>query len=74
MKKTTRPISWVKAARKAFDEFPMSVQTDALRALTIAADGRMSGQVKPLKGFDGGVIEIVLPSVGTLSASCMPCK
>ena len=60
MKEITRPISWVKAARKAFDEFPMPVQTEALRALTIAADGRMAEHVKPLKGFDSGIMEIVL--------------
>ncbi len=60
MKEITRPISWVKAARKAFDEFPVSVQTEALRALTIAAGGRMAEHVKPLKGFDSGIMEIVL--------------
>ncbi len=60
MIKTTRPISWVKAARKAFEDFPASVQKDALRALTVAADGRMDDHVKPLKGFDSGVMEIVL--------------
>lgn len=60
MTEITRPISWVKAARKAFGEFPMPVQTEALRALTVAADGRMSEHVKPLKGFDSGIMEIVL--------------
>jgi len=60
MKETTRPISWVKLARKAFDEFPVPVQTEALRALTIAADNRKAEHVKPLKGFDSGVMEILL--------------
>mgnify|MGYP003373757574 CR=1 FL=1 len=60
MTKTTRPISWIKAARKAFDDFPAPVQKDALRSLTVAADGRMDDHVKPLKGFDDGVMEIVL--------------
>ena len=32
MTATTRPISWIKAARKDFDDFPVPVQTDALRA------------------------------------------
>jgi phage-related protein len=64
MKETTRPISWIKAARKAFYEFPMPVQTAALRVLTIAAAGRMAEQVKPLKGFDSGVMEIVLRHSG----------
>ena len=34
----TRPISWVKAAQKAFEDFPIDVQQDALAALTIVAD------------------------------------
>ncbi len=33
MTKTTRPISWIKAARKAFDDFPAPVQKDALRVV-----------------------------------------
>lgn len=60
MTATTRPISWIKAARKDFEDFPAPVQTDALRALTVAAEGRMADHVKPLKGFDSGVMEIVL--------------
>lgn len=57
---TTRPISWIKAARKDFEKFPVPVQTNALYALTVAAEGHMADHVKPLKGFDGGVMEIVL--------------
>lgn len=60
MIKTTRTISWLKAARKDFDGFPALAQKDALRALTVAAEGRKDDHVKPLKGFDSGVMEIVL--------------
>jgi phage-related protein len=35
----TRNISWVKAARKDFEEFPDDVQSDMLDALTVAAEG-----------------------------------
>ncbi len=35
---TTRPISWIKAARKDFENFPAPVQINALYALTVAAD------------------------------------
>lgn len=56
----TRPISWIKAARKDFEDFPAPVQMDAQRALTVAAEGRRADHVKPLKGFDSGVMEIVL--------------
>lgn len=57
---TTRPISWIKAARKDFEGFPEPVQLETIRALTVAAEGHMAEHVKPLKGFDSGVMEIVL--------------
>jgi len=56
----TRPISWIKAARKDFEGFPMPVQTEANRVLTVAAEGRKADNVKPLRGFDSGIMEIVL--------------
>ena len=56
----TRPISWIKPARKAFDGFPAPVQTAALRALTIAAEGQKAENAKPLIGLGAGVLEIVL--------------
>jgi phage-related protein len=48
------------AARKDFEDFPAPVQIDSIRALTVAAEGHMADHVKPLKGFDSGVMEIVL--------------
>lgn len=60
----TRPISWVKAARKVFDGFPREVRLDALRALTIAAEGRKADSAKPLTGLGSGMLEIVLSSRG----------
>lgn len=56
----TRPISWIKAARKDFEDFPAEAQIEALSALGIAAEGRKADNAKPLKGFDSGVFEIVL--------------
>ena len=56
----TKPISWVKAARRDFEEFPEAVQSDMLDALTIAAEGGKSDKAKPFKGVDGGVFEIAL--------------
>lgn len=55
-----RKISWVKAARKDFEEFPEDVQSDMRDALTLAAEGELSGKAKPFKGLDGGVFEIAL--------------
>lgn len=59
-----RPISWIKAARKAFEEFPAEAREDALTALGIAAEGRKADNAKPLKGLEGGVFEIVLRHCG----------
>ena len=55
-----RQISWLKGARKAFDEFPDDVRSDMIDALTMAAEGGMSAKAKPFKGVDGGVFEIAL--------------
>jgi phage-related protein len=56
----TRPVSWVKAARKEFEKFPEKVQTEGLRALTIAAESSKADSAKPLHGLGSGVLEIVL--------------
>ena len=58
--RNTRPISWIKAARKDFDEFPEDVKSDMFDALTIAAEGGKSDKAKPFTGVDGGVFEIAL--------------
>jgi phage-related protein len=55
-----RRISWIRAARKDFEEFPEDVQDDMRDALTLAAEGELSDAAKPFKGFDGGVFEIAL--------------
>ena len=58
--RATRPISWIKAARRDFEEFPDDVQSDMQDALTVAADGGMSTKAKPFKGVEGGVFEIAI--------------
>ena len=60
----TRPISWVKPARKAFERFPGLAQEQVLQALNIAAEGRKSRIAKPLKGLGSGIFEIALPYKG----------
>ena len=57
---TTRPISWIKAARRDFERFPAAVRLEALRALTIAAEGEMADSAKPLHGLGAGVLELAL--------------
>ena len=56
----TRPISWIRAARKAFDSFPEGPQNAFMRALTVAAEGRKADIAKPLKGFGSGIFEVAL--------------
>ena len=60
MTRNTRPISWVKAARKDFESFPEGARIEVLRALTIAAEGRKSDSAKPMKGLGSGVFEVAL--------------
>jgi phage-related protein len=50
----------VNAARKAFGKFPMAVQDQILRALTVAADGEMSDKAKPMLGLGSGIYEVAL--------------
>ncbi len=56
----TRPISWIKAARKAFEGFPRGAKDEILRALTVAAEGRKADIAKPLKGLGSGLFEVAL--------------
>ncbi len=56
--KNSRPVSWIKGARKDFEKFPQNVQDDMLNALTIAAEGGKADIAKPFKGVDGGIFEI----------------
>jgi phage-related protein len=64
MTRQTRPISWIKAARKDFEKFPEEAQTICLTALTIAAEGGKADTAKPFKGLRSGVFEIALPLRG----------
>jgi phage-related protein len=56
----TRPVSWIGAALKEFETFPKDVQSIALTALTIAADGGKADIAKPMRGIGSGVFEIAL--------------
>lgn len=64
MTRQTRPISWIKAARKEFEKFPAEAQSICLTALTVAAEGGKADIAKPLQGFGAGVLEIALPHRG----------
>src|SRR2546428_13464050 len=60
MTRDTRPVSWITAARKDFEEFPEGARLQFERALTIVAEGRHPDSAKPLKGFGFGIFELVL--------------
>jgi phage-related protein len=60
MTRTTRPISWIKAARKEFEAFPEGARIVCLTALTIAAEGGKADIAKPMQGLGAGVFEIAL--------------
>lgn len=55
-----RRVSWIGAARRAFDTFPPEVQLQILDSLTILADGGFPPHAKPLKGMEAGVQELAL--------------
>jgi phage-related protein len=58
--RATRPISWIKAARKAFDQFPAGAREDFADALTLIAEGGHPSIAKPLHGLGSGVFELAL--------------
>ena len=60
MSRTTRPIAWIKAARRDFDGFPQGAKDDFLDALTVVAEGGKPTIAKPLTGLGSGVMELAL--------------
>lgn len=56
----SRPVSWIKAALRDFEEFPEGAKSIVLGALTVAAEGGKADIAKPLHGFGSGVLEIAL--------------
>jgi phage-related protein len=60
MRTTARPISWLNAAKRDFEEFPRAARDAMLDALTVVASGGMPGMAKPLRGFGAGVLELAL--------------
>ncbi|MEP6707252.1 MAG: type II toxin-antitoxin system RelE/ParE family toxin [Pyrinomonadaceae bacterium] len=64
MTRSTRPVSWIKAALREFERFPDGVRSTCLTALTIAAEGGKADIAKPMQGLGSGVFEIALPFRG----------
>jgi phage-related protein len=64
MNRSTRPVSWIKAALREFEAFPQEARSICLAALTIAAEGGKADIAKPMKGMGSGVFEIALAHRG----------
>ncbi len=64
MTRTTRPVSWIRAALKEFERFPEGAKTICLAALSIAAEGGKADIAKPMHGLGSGVFEVALPFQG----------
>ena len=64
MVRDTRAISWIKAARKDFEDFPVKAQSRGLDALTIIADGGTPDIAKPLVGQGASVWELAIKERG----------
>ena len=58
--RATRPISWIKAARRDFDDFPQAAKDYFLDALTVIAEGGKPDTAKPLKGLGSSIMELAL--------------
>jgi phage-related protein len=64
MTRKTRPIGWIKAARKVFEEFPSGARQDLARALIVVAEGGHPDNAKPLTGFGSGVLKLAVEHRG----------
>jgi phage-related protein len=72
--RNSRKISWIKAARRDFEQFPKDVQSNMLDALTVAAEGGKSEKAKPFQGVDGGVFEIAFDIAATPFVDSTPSR
>jgi len=64
MARGTRAVSWIKAARKDFEDFPAKAKDRGLDALTVIADGGTPDIAKPLSGLGSGVWELAIKARG----------
>ena len=58
--RNTRPIVWMRAARRDFEDFPDRPRDRLLDALTVVVEGGTPPMAKPLSGFGSGVLELAL--------------
>jgi phage-related protein len=58
--RNTRPIQWISAARRDFEDFPQGARDDLLDALTAVAEGGHPAIAKLLTNLGSGVMELAL--------------
>ncbi|HLK22475.1 MAG TPA: type II toxin-antitoxin system RelE/ParE family toxin [Bryobacteraceae bacterium] len=58
MTRKSRPVSWIKAALREFEDFPEEARLICLAALTIAAEGGKADIATPMVGLGSGVFEL----------------
>ena len=46
-----RIVSWIKAAKRDFEKFPLEAQQQMIRGIKIAAEGEKADIAKPMKGL-----------------------
>ncbi len=56
----TKPISWIKAARKDFEKFPEGIKQQDWKTNSFAAEVFKAYTAKPMKGLGSGIFEIAL--------------
>ena len=54
-----KPLRWVASSRKDYQQFPPKVQDTFGFELFLAQTGEHPPSAKPLKGFGGGVVELI---------------
>jgi phage-related protein len=54
-----RPLYWMASSRRDYSDFPGAVQEAFGFALFLAQTGQHPPAAKPLKGFGGGVVELI---------------
>jgi len=74
MIRSTRPVSWIKAALREFETFPDGVRSTCLTALTIAAEGGKADIAKPMRGLGSGGSRLPCHFAVTRSAWSMRCS
>ncbi len=69
-----RVISWIKAAQKVFEKFPLEARQKVIRTLKIAAQGQKADIAKPMKVSGPESMKSCYGTKAVLIASSMPCR